>query len=435
MFQEHRRRSELTKSVQEAVKLLEMAGLDMGDPLAEQLLRKGKVSDEVIAGVQALAKDSHTSAQDAEGGRVNRHVEEDARGAGGAAENARAPRKVQFNEATATYEPVVPHPQEGLAESLLQPMSALELQAYNDRYAKFRRNKAPRAGAAVSAVGDVSGGGEASAVMKVAHSEGEGELDLQASFDQIHHSGASTPAVTPPDAASMDMLPGQRNMMDVILNAHVKQMENVDKVCICQRCFRLQNYGQIEESLRPGWSANELLTPERFQKLLGGIKDTPSVVLCLVDIFDLRGSILRNLKGIVGNNPLVIAANKVDLLPPDVSMLRLTNWIHTEIKQVCGYQSARADRDKTAGRQAMSDEDLDRYLDEESGIGSAGSGAGGSAGSGEEKLSAKERKARREEKEANTLRRADVHLVSCQTGTFLCLLNRMLFSRRCCCFT
>jgi ribosome biogenesis GTPase A len=146
-----------------------------------------------------------------------------------------------------------------------------------------------------------------------------------------------------------------------------------------------------------------------------------------VDIFDLRGSILRNLKGIVGNNPLVIAANKVDLLPPDVSMLRLTNWIHTEIKQVCGYQSARADRDKTAGRQAMSDEDLDRYLDEESGIGSAGSAAGGSAGSGEEKLSAKERKARREEKEANTLRRADVHLVSCQTGTFLCLLNRMLF--------
>jgi ribosome biogenesis GTPase A len=141
-------------------------------------------------------------------------------------------------------------------------------------------------------------------------------------------------------------------------------------------------------------------------------------VLCLVDIFDLRGSILRNLKGIVGNNPLVIAANKVDLLPPDVSMLRLTNWIHAEIKQVCGYQSARADRDKT--RPPMSDEELDRYLDEESGIGSAGSvGSGGSSAvsaGGEEKPSAKERKARREEREANTLRRADVHLVSCQTG-------------------
>jgi hypothetical protein len=332
---------------------------------------------------------------------------------------------VQFNEETASYEPVVRHPQDGLSEALLQPMSAQELQAYNDRYAKFRRNKAPRAGVGVgagagAAVQAEGAGDDASAAMRAVQSESGDDLDLQASFDQIHSSSASAAAVSSADASAPGAPQEPRNMMDVILNAHLKQMENADKVCICQRCFRLQNYGQIEESLRPGWSANELLTPERFQKLLGGIKDTPSVVLCLVDIFDLRGSILRNLKGIVGNNPLVIAANKVDLLPPDVSMLRLTNWIHAEIKQVCGYQSARVDRDKT--RPPMSDEELDRYLDEESGIGGGGSagsaGAGGGAGSagGEEKPSAKERKARREEREANTLRRADVHLVSCQTG-------------------
>ena len=43
-----------------------------------------------------------------------------------------------------------------------------------------------------------------------------------------------------------------------------------DSVCICQRCFRLQQYGQVEENLRPGWSDHELLTPERFEDLLTG---------------------------------------------------------------------------------------------------------------------------------------------------------------------
>jgi ribosome biogenesis GTPase A len=71
------------------------------------------------------------------------------------------------------------------------------------------------------------------------------------------------------------------------------------------------------------------------------IKDTPSVVLCIVDIFDLRGSILPNLRSIVGTNPIVIAANKIDLLPSDVSLLRVQSWIHSEIKQICGYKSPR----------------------------------------------------------------------------------------------
>lgn len=96
-----------------------------------------------------------------------------------------------------------------------------------------------------------------------------------------------------------------------------------------------------DSSLRPGWSASDLLTPERFESLLTTIKDTPSVVLCIVDIFDLRGSILTNLRNIVGNNPIVIAANKVDLLPVDVSLLRVQSWIHSEIKQICGYRSPR----------------------------------------------------------------------------------------------
>ena len=70
--------------------------------------------------------------------------------------------------------------------------------------------------------------------------------------------------------------------------------------CMCQRCYKMNKYGQVEEILRPGWSDHELLTPERFELLLSTIKDTSSVVLCIIDLFDLKGSLLLpNLKQIV----------------------------------------------------------------------------------------------------------------------------------------
>jgi ribosome biogenesis GTPase A len=109
------------------------------------------------------------------------------------------------------------------------------------------------------------------------------------------------------------------------------------EICICQRCFRLEQYGQVEESLRPGWSEHELITPERFEKLLKVIRESKGVVLCFVDIFDLEGSILRNLRQIAGDNPVVIAANKVDLLPKDTNAARLKEWIHTDVKELCGF--------------------------------------------------------------------------------------------------
>jgi ribosome biogenesis GTPase A len=123
-------------------------------------------------------------------------------------------------------------------------------------------------------------------------------------------------------------------------------------ICICQRCFRLQQYGQVEHSLRPGWSSNELLTPERFESLLSSIKQTESVVLCIVDIFDLQGSVVRNLRQIAGNNPVVIAVNKLDLLPKDLSQIRVTNWVYSEIRQICGFLAPIEDGKKTKSSEA-----------------------------------------------------------------------------------
>ncbi|RYG99648.1 hypothetical protein EON65_50090 [archaeon] len=57
-----------------------------------------------------------------------------------------------------------------------------------------------------------------------------------------------------------------------------------EKICVCQRCFRLQQYGQVREVLRPGWSNLPLLSPEHFTSLLQNIKVSSIVYYMLVSL-------------------------------------------------------------------------------------------------------------------------------------------------------
>eukprot|EP01032_Pedospumella_encystans_P012834 gene12834-14817_t len=357
MFAEHRRRSELTKSIQEAIKLLTMAGLELGSTQAATVLRAGEVSEEVIAGVQKIALNNRID-EDRQTELQNKKERNEARGVSG--ENSDIDREV------------------------MEALENFDLEAYRNRYAKFNKNKRHTEAAVTDHTATAAADGT------------EGEVAVPRK---------RVPAVAPlPDNATV---------------AAAHQLDP-DAVCICQRCFRLQQYGAVDSSLRPGWSASDLLTPERFESLLTTIKDTPSVVLCIVDIFDLRGSILPNLRNIVGTNPIVIAANKIDLLPVDVSLLRVQSWIHNEIKQICGYRSPRDEEESgeyaagIAEREGNDDNEEEMYFGpsrssskyDYSKYGSNNSAAA-MGGSG---------KIKKEEREAGILRRNNVHLVSCQTG-------------------
>lgn len=146
-----------------------------------------------------------------------------------------------------------------------------------------------------------------------------------------------------------------------------KHLEEVG-VNICQRCYRLKQYGSMEQGMRPGWSATSPLDvdstdiddsfnvntstssegassarrkdanldPNNFIKILSSVKNNVGVILCLIDVFDLSGSVVRNLKEIAGKNPIVIGANKVDILPSNVPHERLKTWVYDELRDQCG---------------------------------------------------------------------------------------------------
>ncbi|KAL1922776.1 uncharacterized protein VTP21DRAFT_9152 [Calcarisporiella thermophila] len=106
---------------------------------------------------------------------------------------------------------------------------------------------------------------------------------------------------------------------------------NVEKErrIICQRCHHLTHHSTNTTSY---WQ--ETLVEDRsFLKFLRSRQNV--VVVKVVDIFDIPGSILPDLRQLIGKgNPLLVVANKVDLLPPDAKHQRIVEWLKQQCARV-----------------------------------------------------------------------------------------------------
>lgn len=93
---------------------------------------------------------------------------------------------------------------------------------------------------------------------------------------------------------------------------------------ICQRCFRIKHYNE---------ASTATLNQDDFLKILSHVGDTQSLILNIVDIFDFEGSLIGGLQRFVGNNPVVLAVNKVDLLPKVTNWNKIVNWVRKQAKE------------------------------------------------------------------------------------------------------
>jgi ribosome biogenesis GTPase YqeH len=93
---------------------------------------------------------------------------------------------------------------------------------------------------------------------------------------------------------------------------------------ICQRCYRIKHYNE---------SSSITLKQDDFLKLLGTIGQTESLVVNIVDLFDFEGSMISGLARFVGNNPILLVVNKIDLLPKVTNMNRIVNWVQRQAKE------------------------------------------------------------------------------------------------------
>ncbi|MDK6233025.1 ribosome biogenesis GTPase YqeH [Aerococcus sanguinicola] len=86
----------------------------------------------------------------------------------------------------------------------------------------------------------------------------------------------------------------------------------------CQRCFKLRHYNELQ---------GVTMSHDDFLAILNGISDEDALVVNVVDIFDISGSLIPGLKRFVGDNDLLLVANKLDLLPSSIKESRLTHWV------------------------------------------------------------------------------------------------------------
>jgi 30S ribosome assembly GTPase len=93
---------------------------------------------------------------------------------------------------------------------------------------------------------------------------------------------------------------------------------------LCQRCFRIKHYNEASS-----------VTPDQgeFLRLLGGIAATDSLVVHIADLFDFEGSLISGLQRFVGDNPVVLVVNKLDLIPSGVNPNRIRNWVQRRAKE------------------------------------------------------------------------------------------------------
>lgn len=81
------------------------------------------------------------------------------------------------------------------------------------------------------------------------------------------------------------------------------------RTSVCQRCFLLQNYNMC---------LNVVVNEEELPKILTRIKNETALVLVVIDLFDMRNNIVKELSEHIGHNrPLYIIGNKVDMIPKD----------------------------------------------------------------------------------------------------------------------
>ncbi|MFS0672881.1 ribosome biogenesis GTPase YqeH [Ornithinibacillus sp. 179-J 7C1 HS] len=93
---------------------------------------------------------------------------------------------------------------------------------------------------------------------------------------------------------------------------------------LCKRCFRLKHYNEIQDVS---------IHDDDFLKMVSSIREKEGLVVHIVDIFDVNGTMIKSLPRIVGNNPIILVGNKMDLLPKSTNQNKLIQWLRSTAKE------------------------------------------------------------------------------------------------------
>lgn len=93
---------------------------------------------------------------------------------------------------------------------------------------------------------------------------------------------------------------------------------------LCQRCYRLQNYGDVRDE--------ELLKPD-YKKVFENVIKKKALILYVIDVFAVDSSMIRDLFPFIQECPILVIANKRDILPRGINDDKIKEFIYKKFKQ------------------------------------------------------------------------------------------------------
>ncbi len=102
---------------------------------------------------------------------------------------------------------------------------------------------------------------------------------------------------------------------NVLLEGYTTNLENE----ICQRCFRMKNYGEYQVVTKSN---------EEYLKILKSVSETKDLVLYITDLLNLEKEIdeIRNMF----NNKMILILNKKDVFPKSVKEEKLIKYLENK---------------------------------------------------------------------------------------------------------
>jgi len=129
------------------------------------------------------------------------------------------------------------------------------------------------------------------------------------------------------------------NVGYVRFGSYIEKWSNkLQRRITCNRCSELARgelkpvvrevLGQFvdEDNPRKGFGGH-VVPATLLAKQLKTIRNRRCLVVYILDVLDFNGSFVRNLRTIVGKNPLLVIGTKIDLLPARTEMEKVENWL------------------------------------------------------------------------------------------------------------
>ncbi|KAJ1771256.1 nitric oxide associated protein 1 [Coemansia sp. RSA 1813] len=123
--------------------------------------------------------------------------------------------------------------------------------------------------------------------------------------------------------------PAASESYDTLVAARLRRRaeDGRDRI-ICQRCYTLQHYSRVDHP----WKKDIVTDPRALNFLR---YKTNILVVMVCDIFDIPGSLIPHLGQFIGErHPVVLVANKTDMLPKDFHEERVRMWVRRFTKDL-----------------------------------------------------------------------------------------------------